>query len=123
MRKLLVFWALSLSVHLVARDDVVQLNVYEVDGNAPIAVVQRVPEIPDSIVGKSGEVILEYRINKSGKVQNIKVLTSTDRALTRFSKNMVKKWRYESRMSNAIARQPIIFVVKSRSLPTQVATN
>jgi hypothetical protein len=88
---------------------------------APVPVSQAVPDMPSSIQGIDGFVLLQFDISEKGRVSNIVVVEQTDKRMAKYSLGMVRKWRYENRDTGITALQPIIFEGTKKS-PTLLAS-
>lgn len=70
------------------------------------------PEFPYELRdrGVSGEVLIQFVINKEGRTSEIKIIKTTHPAFSKSSVDAIKKWRYESREEEVIIQVPISFI-------------
>ena len=78
-------------------------------GTFPTALEQPVTELPQSISGKDGYVMLQFEIAESGRLSNITILETSDEQLAKFSRVMVRRWVYANPGQSMTAIQPIVF--------------
>jgi TonB family protein len=73
-------------------------------GPRPTLIVE--PRYPRgaAVSGEPGRVTLEFRVQPSGKVSDIKVVDSSDRAFNRYAVAAVRKWEFQTRTVNG---QPV----------------
>ncbi len=91
-------------------------------GAIPALIDQSVPEMPNSISGVDGHVLLQFNISEAGRVSDIQVIRSSNDKLAKYSKAMVRRWAFENPGGHVTALQPIIFEADNE-FPTLLAAN
>ena len=128
MKKFITFAALlsiaSLSlVGAQSTDDIVELPAHQLKYNSiPSLVDQVVPEMPNSISGIEGYVLLQFDISESGRVSDIQVVKASHEKLAKYSQAMVRRWKFENPGQRVTAHQPIVFETEN-DFPTLLAIN
>ena len=87
----------------------------------PVAIVQPVPALPDSIAKIDGYVLLRFDISENGRLSNVEVVEATHKKLAKFSLGMVREWIYSDLEQPLTAIQPILFEAE-KGKPTLYAS-
>lgn len=128
MKTLTIFAALlaavSFSLSAAEKEEkIIELPAHQLYYNGiPNIVDQVVPEMPNSISGLEGYVVLQFDISEKGRVSDIQVVKASHDKLAKYSQAMVRRWKFDNPGERVTAQQPIVFE-SEKDFPTLLAIN